>query len=65
MHRANTLTPSDALRQYLTQCRHEVGNRLAERVIDPATGKPSKVWSPALWLSDVVIIKPLCLQLSL
>eukprot|EP00047_Mylnosiga_fluctuans_P001594 m.221044 g.221044 ORF g.221044 m.221044 type:complete len:180 (-) comp10504_c0_seq1:53-592(-) len=35
----------DALRQYLTQCRHEIGNRLAERVIDPATGKPSKWWT--------------------
>eukprot|EP00048_Salpingoeca_helianthica_P024080 m.29572 g.29572 ORF g.29572 m.29572 type:complete len:181 (+) comp9173_c2_seq1:59-601(+) len=33
----------DQLRQYLLQCRHELGNRLAERVID-ASGKPSKWW---------------------
>jgi actin related protein 2/3 complex subunit 3 len=34
---------SDELRSYLTSCRHELGNRLAERVCDE-TGKPSKWW---------------------
>ncbi|XP_071959223.1 actin-related protein 2/3 complex subunit 3-like isoform X2 [Antedon mediterranea] len=34
----------DTLRQYLTQIRQETGLRLVEKVIDPATDKPSKWW---------------------
>jgi len=35
---------SDELRAYLLQCRQELGSRLAETVIDPTTGRPSKWW---------------------
>ena len=34
----------DELRAYLLQARQELGCRLAELVIDPATNKPSKWW---------------------
>nr|ABL85457.1 actin related protein 2/3 complex subunit 3 [Suberites domuncula] len=36
---------SDQLRQYLTQLRQEMGQRLVEKVFDPTTDKPSKWWT--------------------
>lgn len=35
---------ADQMRQYLQQVRQELGTRLAEKVMDPATNKPSKWW---------------------
>ena len=35
---------SDQMRLYLTQIRQETGQRLVEKVFDPATDKPSKWW---------------------
>ncbi|KAI0223254.1 Actin-related protein 2/3 complex subunit 3-A [Lamellibrachia satsuma] len=34
----------DMMRSYLQQIRHETGVRVAEKVFDPATDKPSKWW---------------------
>ena len=33
----------DTMRQYIQQIRHETGVRVAEKVFDPTTDKPSKV----------------------
>ncbi len=35
---------ADQVRLYLTQLRQETGQRLVEKVFDPATDKPSKWW---------------------
>lgn len=42
----------DMMRSYLQQIRHETGVRVAEKVFDPATDKPSKVSHLAHSLSD-------------
>lgn len=35
---------ADLLRQYLTQARQEMGNRLVDKVFSTEDGKPSKFW---------------------
>ncbi|XP_031573607.1 actin-related protein 2/3 complex subunit 3-like [Actinia tenebrosa] len=35
---------ADTMRQYLTQLRQELGQRLVEKIFDPQTDKPSKWW---------------------
>ena len=37
------IVTTDDLRAYLAQLRMEVGNRMAKRIIDPVTKRPSKV----------------------
>lgn len=42
--RPETNEEADLLRQYFLQLRHEIGNRLVERIYANEHGKPSKWW---------------------
>ena len=39
----NIYNITDTMRNYFLQLRNEIGVRIVDRVIDPATDKPSKV----------------------